>query len=270
MSRHWLKEMSGRPQGNGSPVSLQDHSLTVNQVLLKRLRHVVSIDIDGIRAETPSLCQAQSPSATPKKRIFGHSRSGDSNATEKPLKESPPQAFLDWTGVDPSQSMTEFGQLHWQPASTQPFMYATDTAYSIEHPLNYFNNSYDPDHLQAAYNSSSIGSRGSTSDIGGSSSHLSSAGGMGGQPVSSLDASATLQIPEQPQLSHHSSSETMEIPYAESFAWPFQNPASSDHYGSDHQDQPPSTGAQDYGHMQLTSDDIAAFMRINPASDPFQ
>ena len=240
-----------------SPIS----QLTVVKVLIKRLSHIVPIDVDQIRKETPALCRSKEPV-----------RSTDSSKTEKterPASENAPN-FLDWTGTDLSQSMTEFGQLHWQPSSTQPFMYATDAAYSVEHPLNYLHAEY-PDPFRPGYHTSPSTSRASASDLGGGSSHHSTAGGAGGPPMSSIDGSATLQIPDRPELTHDSSNDTIEIPYAESFAWPFQTTSSVnqmvDGQGGD---QGPPRSNPDYSSMQLSSEDIAAFMRINPASDPFQ
>ncbi len=65
--------------------------------------------------------------------------------------------------------------------------------------------------------------------------------------------------------------DAMEIPYAQGFAWPQQDMPNA-YYGMSQdcegQGQGSASGAS--GHEPVTSNDIAAFMRINPAEHPFR
>lgn len=158
--------------------------------------------------------------------------------------------------------MEDAERSRWQPATTQPFMYSTDTAFSVQNPINLLSPGYTSQLDPHQQSSSVISHTSDTSNLGSTTSNTSG-------PISSLDASATLQIPEQPGAG--SGGDQIEIPYAESFAWPFQSPTALDQFGNEGEHD---TGLdQNYdefnSHPQLTAEDIAAFMRINPASDPF-
>ena len=86
-----------------------------------------------------------------------------------------------------------------------------------------------------------------------------------GQWSASAHPYALMDVSSQPAA--YASSGTMEIPYSEAFSWPFQTHAPG--YNS----YQAGTGEQalEMPDLQgpLSSDDIVAFMHLNPGDDPF-
>jgi len=101
---------------------------------------------------------------------------------------------------------------------------------------------------------------GSTFDMNPSSSSSSN------QPYQWYFESDTAFHEFQQTQAQHSVRDNMEIPYAQDFAWPSQDMPGA-YYGMSQ-----GIGAQGSGSGQppVTSEDIAAFMRINPAEHPFR
>ena len=99
----------------------------------------------------------------------------------------------------------------------------------------------------------------------------SSAGSSQNQPYEWYFDTATAFHEFQQTHAQQNLRDAMEIPYAESFAWPQQDMPNAYYdmsQSSESHGQGSTSGAN--GQQPITSEDIAAFMRINPGEHPFR
>jgi hypothetical protein len=175
----------------------------------------------------PSLCQSRYP--THPTSVEPSFRSPNSSGTEITATKSPD---FGWINGNSSGAPTYLGDLSWQSTTAQP--YSDLSTYLASNQM----------YQLGSQNAQNPGS-----------THL--------LPV--VSEAVSFQPMETAYPTSHS--DTMELPYAESFAWPFQtssgNPTSTDS----------NLSAQNFdmysGQQPLTSEDLAAFMRINPGEHPF-
>jgi len=205
---------------------------------------VVNLDIDKIRQNTPSLCQSRYP--THPTSVEPGFQSPNSSGAEIPATKSPD---FDWINANPSGIPTSLGDISWQSTTAQPYT--------------------DADNLSEYLASNQMYQFGSQNAQNPGSTHLLTESSANAYPQTSHLPVVSEAVSFQPMGTAYPTShpDTMELPYAESFAWPFQTSS----------DNPTSTNgnlsAQNFdmysGQQPLTSEDIAAFMRINPGEHPF-
>lgn len=244
--------------------------LDVLKVLARRLGHIIQLDIEGIEKQTGSFCQAEMPmplATGPGPGNLPHT--APSVASSEPYAESPyyngppaqmhptqqmPQPPVLRSNTDASMPAT----LQMRPSASSQQVPAPYGSQPPPQPLG------QPSMMQqrmaaTAANAMFLGP--------GPAGGMSGADDFLGMHASSSSAAAT----------HHAMSADMEVPFSETFAWPFDpsqmasagvGDASAGGMGG--HDMGGAGVSQHSGGSPLTSEDIAAFMmRINPGEEPF-
>lgn len=207
------------------------------QVLIRRLSHIIDLDVDDVCNSVVPLCNNPSD---------GESCSGRSESSD-PVRAEVPASDTSASRVGRVMVLPSHPPQNDQP----PPAYRSRSTPVALHSVNV------PGYQQMHYSA--------PTPIWDSSAGTPSAGQT--QYFTSQSLPYSMPPPPPPTRTEGTEqygSAQMEVPYTQGFAWPFS--LEGDNIGGRH----PSGREPQPGPMNpLTEQDIAAFMRINPGEEPF-